>query len=140
MSGTEILRLWSDQVALSIVIWLVIAILLLYLARNPAHKAIRSASVLLRNAMRVTARSVHEAERRLLARNREVLMAAGKESAERLLEREFHRVNAVLTRDLSAYPNLHRKLSDQITKIDEDYQQASVFYSHSEIKLQIIFL
>jgi len=125
MSGTEILRLWSDQVALSVVIWLVIAILLLYLARNPAHKAIRSASVLLRNAMRVTARSVHEAERRLLARNREVLMAAGKESAERLLEREFHRVNAVLTRDLSAYPNLHRKLSDQITKIDEDYQQAS---------------
>jgi len=42
-----------------------------------------------------------------------------------MLEREFHRINAVVSRDLSGYPNLHRQLNEQIVKIDEDYQQST---------------
>ncbi len=51
-------------------------------------------------------------------------MAMGQESCERAIEREFHRVNAVVTRDFAAYPALHRQISDSIDKIEEDYQAA----------------
>ena len=125
MASTDILLLWSDQAALSLTIWLAIAILLLYLARFPAHRAIRSLGVVLRSSLRVMAKSISEAEHQLVERNREVLLETGKEASERLLEREFHRVNAVVARDLGAYPALHRRLSEQINKMDDDYQQAS---------------
>lgn len=125
MASTDILLLWSDQAALSLTIWLAIAILLLYLARFPAHRAIRSLGVVLRSSLRVVAKSISEAEHQLVERNREVLLETGKEASERLLEREFHRVNAVVARDLGGYPALHRRLSEQINKMDDDYQQAS---------------
>lgn len=125
MLTTDFLMLWSDRLVVSVVIWFLIAIVLLYLARQPAHRAIEATGLALRNALQLAADSVGRAEQRLKERNREVLLAAGEENTERLLEREFHRVNAVVTRDLSGYPNLHRKLSEQITRIDEDYQQAT---------------
>jgi hypothetical protein len=65
------------------------------------------------------------AEQKLVQRNKEVLLTAGIESVERLIEREFHRVDAVVKRDLSGYPTLHRALSDQTTRIDEDYRESS---------------
>lgn len=125
MSSMDILLIWSDRVVVSSVIWFAISVILLYLARTPAHKAIHAAALVLRNGFRLSAFSVRKAEEKLIERNREVLLATGQETTERLLEREFHRVNAVVSRDLSGYPNLHRQLSEQITRIDEDYQQAT---------------
>ena len=78
----------------------------------------------MRNAMRLASRSVLMAEKRLSSRNREVLLAGGMEAVEREVEREFHRVGIVVDRDLQGYPSLNRKLSEQITKIDEDYLQS----------------
>jgi len=125
MSSMDLLLLWSDRMVISVVIWFSLSVALLYLARTPAHQSIRSVCLIIRNGFRLAARSVHKAEEKLDQRNREVLLAAGQESTERLLEREFHRVNAVVSRDLSGYPNLQRQLSEQITHIDEDYQQAT---------------
>jgi hypothetical protein len=106
-------------------VWIVVMVVLLYLARTPAHKAIYSLARVFHNGFRLMARSVLLAEERLVQRNKEVLLTAGAEAVERLIEREFHRVNAVVKRDLSGYPTLHRALSDQATKIDEDYQESS---------------
>ncbi len=125
MLSSSLLTLWSDQAALSILIWLLITNVLLYAARRPAHDFIRSVSRLIHNALRVASRSVRHAERRMALRNRDVLLAAGEEAAERLIEREFHRVNAVVSRDLSGYPALQRTLKDQITRIDEDYRESA---------------
>jgi len=125
MSSMDLLLLWSDRMVVSIVIWFTLSVALLYLARTPAHKSIRSVCLIIRNGFRLASRSVHQAEIKLNQRNREVLLAAGQETTERLLEREFHRVNTVVSRDLSSYPNLHRQLSEQIVRIDEDYQQAT---------------
>ena len=124
MSGKELLMIWSQQPVLSFIIWFIVTILLLYLARTPAHRLIRSATMVIRGMFRIGARSIRHAEKRLAERNREVLLATGQEATEHLLEREFQRVNTVVARDLGAYPNLHRQLSEQITRIDEDYQQA----------------
>ncbi|MDH4275680.1 MAG: hypothetical protein OEW08_11615 [Gammaproteobacteria bacterium] len=62
------------------------------------------------------------AEQRLAQRNREVLLNAGQEYTERVLEREFYRVNAVVARDLGGYPALHKRLSEEARQIDEYYR------------------
>ena len=73
--------------------------------------------------MRLSARAVMGAESRLNERNREVLLEQGREAVERVIEREFDRVDATVRRDLSEYPALHRKLSEEITVIDDDYKE-----------------
>jgi hypothetical protein len=110
----------------SVAVLVVLGMVVLYLARMPVHQAIRSVTRTLRNGMRLTARSLELLEKRLVARNREVLLSAGREAAERMVEREFERVEAAVNRDLSDYPALHRRLSTSIQRIEEDYQ------SHAE--------
>jgi len=107
------------------IIWFVLIVCLLYFARRPAHLFIQSFSRVIHNAMRLSARAVMRAEQRLEARNREVLLAQGREAAERIIEREFDRVDATVRRDLSEYPALHRKLSEEIATIDDDYKQST---------------
>jgi len=97
----------------------------LYFARLPAQKYILAFSQVIHNAMRLAANSVKTAELRLQARNREVLLEAGREATERMIEREFERVENTVTHDLAQYPALQRKLSEKITSIDEDYQQST---------------
>lgn len=109
---------------LSGMIWFVLLALVLYIAREPAHKAINSLSHVLHNALRLSAKSVLRGEQWMLQRNKEVLLAQGREAAERMIEREFDRIEATVRRDLAEYPALHRQLSEEITKLDEDYQES----------------
>jgi hypothetical protein len=106
-------------------IWIVLLLAALYFARKPFHRAMSSLSRIIHNAMRLTAASVMSAEKKLVQRNREVLMAAGLESAERLVEREFERINAAVVRDLEGYPHLQRQISELTTRLDEDYNQST---------------
>lgn len=125
MSMTDLLNIVPGYPLLSILIWFVVAIAMLYLARYPAHRAIKSLSRVIHHGMRLASRSVLLAEERLVHRNKEVLLAAGRESVERLIEREFQRVDAVVKRDLSGYPALQHTLAEQITRIDEDYRESA---------------
>jgi len=113
MSVSELFMITPNPV-LSGVIWFVIIVTALFVARTHAHLGIRSLSRVLHNAMRLTANSVLHAEQKLIQRNRDVLMAQGREAAERIVRR-----------DLSEYPALHRLLSEEITKIDEDYKEST---------------
>ena len=120
MTFANMLNITSSP-ALSILIWIILFLLALYFARRPFHRAVMSFSKIIYNAMRFTAASVLSAEKRLVKRNREVMMAAGLENAERVVEREFDRISAAVARDLEGYPNVHRRLSELITKLDEDF-------------------
>ena len=113
------------QGPLSLPVLILIGLGLMYLGRAAAHGLIRGLARTFHDALHAVAKSLTSAEERLAARNREVLMEIGRDSTERLIEREFYRVNAVVARDLSGYPAMQRKLADQITKIDEDYREAS---------------
>lgn len=124
MTFANMLNITSSP-ALSILIWIVLFLLALYFARRPFHRAVMSFSKIIHNAMRFTAASVLSAEKRLAMRNREVMMAAGLENAERIVEREFDRIAAAVTRDLEGYPNVHRQVSEVITKLDEDYNSSA---------------
>lgn len=125
MTSTEFVMIFPGSPVLSLGVWFIGAIIMLYLARSPAHRAIRSLSRVLHAGLRVASRSVLLAERKLVDRNREVLLAAGRESVERIIEREFHRVGAVVKRDLSGYPALQLALDKQINLIDEDYREST---------------
>jgi len=105
-------------------IWFVLLAVLLYIARDPAHQAIRSLSRVIHNSMRLSASAVARSERWMLQRNKDVLLAQGREAAERMIEREFERIDATVRRDLAEYPALHRQLSEEATRLDEDYQSS----------------
>lgn len=115
----------EGQPELSMLLWLGVLVVVMYVARQPAHQIILLLSRSLRNALRLMAQSVMLAEKQLRSRNREVLMSQGQEHAERFIEREFQRVEILVNRDLSGYPSLQRDLKEQITRIDEDYVQSS---------------
>lgn len=106
----------------SVLLVLIGVIVTLYVSRQPAHRAIISLSRVVHNAMRLSANSILSVEKRLANRNREVLLAAGRETEERMIEREFERIDATVRRDISEYPAMNRLLSEKITLIEEDYQ------------------
>jgi len=118
-------NLIEGQPELSLLIWVSVLVIVMYVARQPAHQMILSLARSLRNAMRLMARSVMFAEKQLKLRNREVLLSQGQQHAERFIEREFQRVEILVNRDLSGYPSLQRDLKEQITRIDEDYVHSS---------------
>jgi len=121
MSIENLLLIWPKAPVLSVLVWALGAVVLLYLARVPAHQAIKSLTKSLGGALRMASRVVLRSEKRLISRNREVLLAAGSEAAEKSIEREFHRVNAIVKKDLGQYPALQRNLSDIAARLDEDY-------------------
>lgn len=123
--NSELLTIWSDQPGISAAIWLAILVFVAYLARNPAHLLIRSTGNMIYSSCRLFARSLNGIQSRLAHRNKEVILSMGQDSVEQAIEREFNRVNAVVARDLSGYPALHRQISDTIDKIEADYQLAT---------------
>jgi len=103
-----------------IILWVILCI-----GRDQLHLAIRSFIRILHNGMRLTSASVLRAESLLVQRNREVLIAEGLEEAERSVERKFERINKAVERDLAKYPSIHRKLSEMVSKIENDYSQSA---------------
>lgn len=107
------------------ILWLVLLLMAMYFARKPFHRAMASFGRILYNAMRLSASSVKLAEKRLQVRNREVLMTSGLELAERKVEREFDRISDAVRRDLEGYPKVQRMLSEDLLKIEEDYEKSA---------------
>lgn len=123
MSVTNLLA-FTPWPAVSAAILLILLVAALYLARDTAHQAIQAATGALARGLRVASHSVTHAQDRLAARNREVLLAAGREAKERVVEREFARVGDTVRKDLAGYPEMHRRLSESILRIEEDQQKA----------------
>ena len=125
MTFTKSFLVITGNPALSVLLWLILLLAALYFARKPFHGAVKAFSIVINNAMRFTASSVLLAEKRLVHRNREVLVTEGLENAERLIEREFDRINTAVTRDLQGYPGLHRQMSEVITRLEEDFNKTA---------------
>jgi hypothetical protein len=116
---------WFPTTPLGIILAVAGAIIVLYLGRSAAHGAVGAFCDILEKSLTTFARLLMSSHDRLAQRNREVLLAMGRDDTERLIEREFERVHSTVARDLSGYPALQRKLSDQIQRIDEDFQESS---------------
>ncbi len=105
----------------SFVLVLVLGVVVLYLARAYAHQAINSVSRMLAAALKLAASACDSTRTQLKTRNREVLLEQGQEQVERELEREFFEVSRFVQRDLGGYPQLQRRIQEEITEIHDDY-------------------
>jgi hypothetical protein len=123
MSMTSLLAI-TPWPALSAVILLALLVVALYLARRTAHQAIHAVTDALGRGLRLASHSVALGEERLATRNREVLLSAGREAKERIVEREFVRVGDTVRKDLAGYPTLHRALTESIVRIEEHQEKA----------------
>src|SRR6266404_3672990 len=123
MSMTSLLAI-TPWPAVSAVILLALLVVALYFARRTAHQAIRAVTDALGRGLRLASHAVARGEEKLAARNREVLLSAGREAKERIVEREFVRVGDTVRKDLANYPTLHRALSESIVRIEEDQEKA----------------
>jgi hypothetical protein len=123
MTFANLLNITPNPV-LSFLIWILLALFALYLARKPFHRAVMSFSRIVRNAMRLSANSLLLAEKNMAKRNREVLMAAGLDHAERVVEREFDRVKTAVARNLESCPKINRGLAEIISKLEADYKKS----------------
>jgi len=109
---------------LSALLWIVLAVSALFFARPTVHQFILAAGKALHKMFRTASLSVADAERSLAKRNRDVLLAAGREAKERIVEREFDRINETVRKDLSNFSALHRNLSESIHRIEDDHSGA----------------
>ncbi|WP_455204886.1 hypothetical protein [Kaarinaea lacus] len=100
-------------------------IISLYMAREPAHNAIRSMSRVLRNGFRMSAKALQPVEHLVALRNREVLLAAGREACEREMEREFERIESSVKKELASTPALHRMIQEEVAKLEDDYKKST---------------
>jgi hypothetical protein len=112
----------TDSVVVSALIWAVLAMTVMYLGRAPARQSIATLARMLHNALRLAAFGLHRAELHLEQRNREVLLATGREAKERIVTREFERIGATVECDLGRYPETQRTLTEAIQRIDDDHQ------------------
>lgn len=108
----------------SAILWIILIVAALYLIRSTAHKTIHVAAHALHRSLRIASKAVSRSATILTTRNRDVLLAAGRESKERIIEREFDRVNESVRKDLANYSSLHRSLSEAIGRIEKDHQEA----------------
>ena len=108
----------------SALLWIILIVAALYLVRSTAHKTIQAAAYGLHRSFRVASKAVSRSETNLGERNRDVLLAAGREAKERIIEREFDRINETVRKDLANYSALHRSLSESIGRIEKDHQEA----------------
>lgn len=123
MSLTESLPMFSNAL-LTGAVWFLLLSVVLYFTREPAHRAITTLCRVLNEAMQLASGSILGAEKRLVARNRDVLLSIGREAAERGIEREFERVEVNVRREIAQCTALDRLMNESLTKIEEDHKQS----------------
>jgi hypothetical protein len=115
--------IWPDNVMLSLLVLVMLAMIGLYAARVPAHGIINAAGHAAAGSLRLAARWLAVAAAGMKERNKAVLLAQGRREVGQRIEREFERIGVLVTRDLQGYPTLQRKLLEAITRIEEDYKK-----------------
>jgi hypothetical protein len=115
--------LWPNNMALSVLVLTVVAMLFLYAARKPMHGVIHAICELVAQSLRFVSRWLFLSADTLRVRNQSVLLAQGQEQAATVIDREFERVGAMLRQDLRELPNVQRKMMEEAIRIEDDYHK-----------------
>src|SRR5260221_9105386 len=115
--------IWPGNAVASALILFAIAMPFLYAARKLVHNLLHSVGYMIGGPLRLGARWLFATARDMNERNKVVLLAHGREEVGQHIEREFERIGALVTRDLEGYPALQRKLLEEITRVEEDYNK-----------------
>ena len=124
MSLTETLLPMFPNSLVTGVVWFLLGSLTLYLGRGPAQRSIATLCRVLKEAMQMASDSILGTEARLSARNRDVLLATGREAAEQGIDREFERIQENVRREIAQCTALDRMMNETLTKMEEDHKQS----------------
>ncbi|OBS08639.1 hypothetical protein [Acidihalobacter prosperus] len=122
MDVYKLLTLGPGLVWESMLLWGLFALVFLYLARTHAHRLLFGLSRVLARGLRSLAALFWRLRRRSQALQIEMLDAAARAEAARVLTRDFQRLADVVRKELGEYPSLHRQASEQIVRIERDYE------------------
>ncbi|MHB8534652.1 MAG: hypothetical protein ACYDBW_04315 [Sulfuricaulis sp.] len=123
MGSWQTLMFWPENPALSVLVLCVIAIPILYGARPAMHNLLRAVFRGISNPLRLLSHWLFKTADVLRQRNKAVLLSHGREEISQGIVKEFDRVTTLVQRDLHGYPALQRKLTDEITRIEEEFQK-----------------
>jgi hypothetical protein len=123
MGNWQALMIWPENPVLSVLILFVIAVPILYGARQAMHSLLRAVFRSISNPLRLGSHWLFKTADELRQRNKLVLLTHGREEISQGIVKEFDRVTDLVQRDLHGYPVLQRKLMDEITRIEEDFQK-----------------
>jgi hypothetical protein len=104
--------------------WFFLLSLAFYFCRGPAQRSIATLCQVLKEAMQMASDSILGTEARLTARNRDVLLATGREAVERGIEREFERIEENVRREIAQCTALDRMMNETLTRLEEDHKQS----------------
>ncbi|MDQ1362156.1 MAG: hypothetical protein QG652_16 [Pseudomonadota bacterium] len=124
--------------ALSWLIGLLLVLALLYAARRPVHRLLTLVFDGVNRVLRLLIRFLHAANRRLRQRNREVLLAGGREALERRLQQDFVKITDQVAHELVAWPGLHREMREHITHLDNELEKSAEQLPQPPEWLQVI--
>ena len=122
MSLTETLMSVFPNTVVTGIVWLLLLSLVLYFTRGPAQRSIATICRLFAEAMQMASDSILGTEARVSACNRVVLLAMGREAAERGIEREFERIEETVRREIAQCTALDRMMNETLTKMEEDHK------------------
>ncbi|MCG5508801.1 hypothetical protein [Ectothiorhodospira lacustris] len=123
MSSEDLWGLWADNLGVSILIWMIIGILLLYLSRPWLRPALRQAFRLLEWQFRAAAHGLRFAGRKVRHRHQSYLRGVALQRLHLRVDRECRGIHHRLNRDLGGYAILQRRIAEQIERLEEDYRQ-----------------
>lgn len=101
------------------------ALIILYLARVPFHRAMGAVGNVIYRLMRILAAATHRSNERLAERNRRVLLASGRAHTQRILAREFKRIHSMMAKYMEGQPRIHRQVSEIIARLEDDYTKGA---------------
>jgi hypothetical protein len=116
---------FPSQPTLSLLIWVLLILFIMYFARWPAQAVIRAVFRSITRLLRQFIKYVLAVNVRLRQRNRDILLTNGRELFEYKLEKNFIRIADQVARDLSVWPSLHRDMREQMTRMDSEFSAAS---------------
>lgn len=125
MPSMDALSAWFDIIPVDALIWLAIAIVLLYGARRTVHGALRSIGNTIYHGLRALSHALLKGAHRLRSRNHAIMLQLASRHKQEQIEREFAQIYQTLSRDLAAYSDINRNLSEQLSQREADYQKMS---------------
>jgi hypothetical protein len=124
MSVEAFLGLWADSMAVSLVVWLVLLVVVLYAGRRWIEPLGTALYLGADRLLRYVGLSLRAAARYVDARHRAYFRALERERLDRRLHRELQGLHERVNRDLGGYPVLQRAMHEQIQRLERDYHAA----------------
>ncbi|MEX0730028.1 MAG: hypothetical protein WED00_14850 [Aquisalimonadaceae bacterium] len=110
---------------LSVLLWVIVAMVAGYLARGPVHRLLLSVFRALRHLMRMLSLYADGASRRLRDWTNDVAVAQARAAAVRQVQWDYDRLAIRVERELADTPDLRRRLGEQLIDIEADFRRSA---------------